>query len=445
MIQPKSWESGHLTLGVANDFYMLWLEEHYLPLIEKAVAAVSGEADRVQLVVDASLPMKPEDGDNAGEQPGDSALEPSGKSDAAPRGRKAASPKRRPAMKPKGGSSSMPLDPHLTFDRFVVGPSNDFAHAAALAVAQSPAQAYNPLLIYGGSGLGKTHLIQAIAHQILKDRPGSVVAYVSSETFVNEYIDALLNKKLPDFRRRYRRADALLIDDIHFLAGKEQMQEEFFHTFNALRGRHKQIILTSDRPARDVPGLTPRLVSRFEWGLVAELERPDLETRVAILHKKASDVHVPIPVEVIQFIAERIRSSVRQLEGALIRVASYASMTGRPITLDSVEALLRDTLDPECRDEPTFGAIQRAVTEHFDLRLSDMTSKRRPASVALPRQVAMYLCRTLTSQSLPAIGDAFGRNHATVLHACKTVTSRIQNDPLLRQTVGSLRYKLGAD
>lgn len=436
VIRPISCEKDRLTLGVANDFYLLWLEEHYLPLIRTAIAAAGGSPLSILLTVDPSLP--------------DTDERPRGMEDAEKPLSSEAAPDRplktRKETRQGGGAVvSMPLNPNLTFDSFVVGPSNHFAHAAALAVAQSPAQAYNPLLVYGGSGLGKTHLMQAIAHQVLHARSSAKVAYVTSEAFVNEYIDALLKKRLPDFRKRYRRADILLIDDIHFLAGKDQMQEEFFHTFNALRDRHKQIILTCDRPAREVPGLTPRLVSRFEWGLVTELERPDLETRIAILRKKAEGMHFDVSADVIQFIAERVRSNIRQLEGALIRAASYASLTGQPLAVDGLENLLRGTIDPETRDAPSCEAVQRAVAEHFDLRLSDMTSKRRPSAVALPRQVAMYLCRTLTAHSLPAIGETFARNHATVLHACRSVSSRMQSDPQLRQNVDALRHKLGVD
>ncbi len=423
VIRPVSHRDDTLTLAVSNDFYVVWLEEHYLPLIRAAATAAAGRPTTIELRVDASLPSRTDPAESP----------PSAT-------RKARSPAR-----PGKGSCAMPLNRNLTFDRFVVGPSNSFAHAAALAVAQSPGRAYNPLLIYGGSGLGKTHLIQAIGHHVVGASARAVVAYVSSETFVNEFIDALLNKRLVDFRRRFRRADVLLIDDIHFLAGKEQMQEEFFHTFNALHDRHKQIILTCDRPASEVPGLAPRLVSRFEWGLVTQLERPDFETRVAILRHKASLMHIEIPDHVITFIAERIRSNIRRLEGALIRAASYASLTGRRLDVPGLETLLRDTLDGTAVEAPSCEAIQKAVSEYYDLRFSDMTSKRRPAAVALPRQVAMYLCRTLTPSSLPAIGNAFARSHATVLHACRAVNDRMRSDPQLRQSVTSLRQKLGAE
>lgn len=428
VIRPISLRDGILELGVSNDFYLVWLEEHYLPLIRAAVAAAAASPLAIALRVDATLP----------------AVSDTAEEDAAVSARARSAPPAGARRQAKG-STAMPLNPNLTFDRFVVGPSNSFAHAAALAVAQSPGRAYNPLLIYGGSGLGKTHLIQAIGHQVTSGSSRTVVAYVSSETFVNEFIDALLNKRLVDFRRRYRRADVLLIDDIHFLSGKEQMQEEFFHTFNALHDRHKQIILTCDRPASEIPGLTPRLVSRFEWGLVTQLERPDLETRIAILRKKAELMHVAVPDEAIAFIAEHIRSNIRRLEGALIRAASYVSLTGQRLDLRGLEHLLRDTLDGNAAETPTCEAIQRAVSEHYDLRFSDMTSKRRPAAVALPRQIAMYLCRTLTPNSLPAIGEVFGRSHATVLHACRMVNDRMRSDPQMRQSVTALRQKLGAD
>jgi chromosomal replication initiator protein len=421
VIRPAALDGDVLSLAVANDFYQCWLEENYLPLIRAAIAGASGRRMEIRLVVDSSLP--------ALETPGEAG--PS-----APRGAPRASAK---------APVENVLNPNLTFETFVVGPSNNFAHAAALAVAQSPAKAYNPLLIYGGVGLGKTHLMQAIGASVQKTSRAARVAFLSSEAFVNEYIDALREQKLVLFRRKYRHTDVLLIDDIQFLAGKERMQEEFFHTFNALYDSHKQIVLTCDRPASEVPGLTPRLVSRFEWGLVTELESPDLETRIAILRKKQQLLALDLPDVAVTFIAEHIRSNIRRLEGALIRVAAYAALHRQPLTVERLESLLRDTLDHPLSESVNIDAIQRAVAEHFDLRLADMTSKRRPQAVALPRQVAMYLCRTLTPHSLPTIGDAFGRNHATVIHACRHVTERMRSDGALRQSVAAVRHKLGAD
>jgi chromosomal replication initiator protein len=320
--------------------------------------------------------------------------------------------------------------------------SNSFAHAATLAVAQAPARAYNPLFIYGDVGLGKTHLMQAIGHHVLTTACANV-AYVTCEAFVNEYIDALQNRGLVQFRRKYRHTDVLLIDDIHFLASKERMQEEFFHTFNALFDAHKQIVMTSDRPASEITGLEQRLVSRFEWGLVTELEHPDLETRIAILRHKMAQAKIALAPELIAFIAENIRSNVRRLEGALVRAVSYASLTGKILTVENLKYLLRDTLDQEKDEELSFTQIQRAVAEYYDVRVADMASKRRPRSVAMPRQVAMYLCRRLTRSSLPDIANAFSKTHATVLHAYRQIDSRMDVESDLRKDVQTISEKLG--
>ncbi|MFH0881141.1 MAG: chromosomal replication initiator protein DnaA [Lentisphaerota bacterium] len=409
-----------LVLSVANDFYQSWLEENYLSLIHSAVATASGKDLKIEFMVNP---------DRTTSKP---AAEPVPVA-AAKQERKASS------HSPK---TVLPLNPKYSFDHFVVGSSNSFAHAAALAVAQSPAKAYNPLFIYGGVGLGKTHLMQAIG-QYIHTRGKAAICYTSCETFTNEYIDALQKHALVQFRKKYRGMDILLIDDIQFLAGKERMQEEFFHTFNTLHENHKQIVLTSDRPASELSGLEPRLVSRFEWGLVTELEMPDVETRIAILRKKEEQLNLQLPDDVIVFMAEHIRSNIRKLEGALIRVASYASLTKKPATMEMVETLLRDTLDQEKHEALTIERVQRAVAEYYDIRLGDMTSKQRPQSIAFPRQVAMYLCRTLTQNSLPSIGNAFGRNHATVLHACKLINDRMKNDSVFRQAVSVLKQRLG--
>ena len=415
VIEPKSLKNDTLVLTVANDFYQSWLEENYLPLIRSAIATVSGSQLNIQFAVDANRKEAP-----------DARVEKPAK-----------------LVEPKSPPSKSPgtLNTKYTFDSFVVGPSNSFAHAAALAVAVSPARAYNPLFIYGGVGLGKTHLMQAIGQYVVPRNKMSV-CYISSETFTNDYIDALQKKALVQFRKKYRGIDLLLIDDIQFLAGKERMQEEFFHTFNTLFENHKQIVLTCDRPASEIAGLEQRLVSRFEWGLVTELESPDVETRIAILRKKQAELNLTLPDDVIVYMAEHVRSNIRRLEGALIRVASYASLTGKETSIESLEYLLRDTLDQEQHEALTAEAVQRTVAEYYDIRLGDMTSKQRPQSIAFPRQVAMYLCRTMTQQSLPAIGNAFGRNHATVLHACNLVADRMKADPSLRQTIAVLKQRL---
>lgn len=416
VIEPQSLKNDTLILTVANDFYQTWLEENYLPLIRSAIATVSGVELDIRFAVDSKRRDIPE--------PVLAKPEATREPTAAPRGK-----------------TSIGLNGKYTFDSFVVGPSNSFAHAAALAVAESPARAYNPLFIYGGVGLGKTHLMQAIGHYVVP-RNKAAVCYISSETFTNDYIDALQKKALVQFRKKYRGIDLLLIDDIQFLAGKERMQEEFFHTFNTLFENHKQIVLTCDRPASEIAGLEQRLVSRFEWGLVTELESPDVETRIAILRKKQIELNLSLPDDVVTYMAEHVRSNIRRLEGALIRVASYASLTGKESTIESIEYLLRDTLDQEQHEALTAEVVQRTVAEYYDIRLGDMTSKQRPQSIAFPRQVAMYLCRTMTKHSLPAIGNAFGRNHATVLHACRLVSDKMKADPSLRQTMTVLKQRL---
>jgi chromosomal replication initiator protein len=422
VIEPKALVDHTLTLRVDNNFYQTWLEDNYLPLIQTAVASVCGD--------DLTIAFEVKPRAAAAAHSAEAAVRP----DKAAKDSAAAAAKLRP--KPE-----TLLNPRFTFDDFIVGPSNNFAHAAALAVAQAPARAYNPLFIYGGVGLGKTHLMQAIGHHVLANSHAKV-CYLSSEAFTNEYIDNLQNRTLVQFRKRYRTVDLLLIDDIHFLAGKERMQEEFFHTFNALFDAHKQIVMTSDRPASEIHGLEQRLVSRFEWGLVTELQPPDLETRIAILRNKMAKAATPLSDEIIFFLARSIRANIRRLEGALLRVTSYASLTGRPLTLQDAENLLRDTLDQEKQETLTFELIMKAVADYYDVRMADLTSKRRPQAIAMPRQVAMYLCRSLTSASLPEIASAFAKTHATVLHGCRAVEKRMAADQDVRQCVAHLTSQL---
>ncbi len=419
VIRAVSLHDGELVLAVDNDFYQTWLEENYLPLIQNALAAVLGESPRITFTVSPRQ------------------QEPAVEMSAPRRVGRTLREKLTRMTAPKPS-----LNARFTFDSFIVGPSNNFAYAASQAVAQAPARAYNPLFIYGGVGLGKTHLMQAIGHHTAQTVRANV-CYVTCEVFVNEYIAALQERRLTEFRKKYRSADVLLIDDIHFLGRKERMQEEFFHTFNSLFDAHKQIVMTSDRPASEIAGLEQRLVSRFEWGLVSELEMPDLETRVAILRNKMDQAHVVMPDELIQFIAENIRSNVRRLEGALVRAVSYASLTGREMTLEALQYLLRDTLEQEPVADLSFESIQRAVAEHFDIRLSDMSSKHRHRSVAMPRQIAMYLCRRMTNASLPDIANSFGKTHATVLHAYRAVGNRMDVDPDIKQNVTVIAQKLG--
>ena len=335
------------------------------------------------------------------------------------------------------------MNPRNNFETFVVGQNNQYAQAASRAVSEAPAKTYNPLFLYGGVGLGKTHLMQAIGQAMLAKKKNLKVMYISSERFTNEFIDAIQHSTLVKFRKKYRLADVLLIDDIQFLAGKDRSQEEFFHTFNVLFDGHKQIVLSSDRPPSEIANLEQRLVSRFEWGLTAELQPPDIETRLAILRKKAEAMQIKLAPEIYDFLAKRIRTNVRRLEGALMRVASFASLSGQALTQEKVEHLLKDILQEEARRTVTIDQIQRKVAEHYDVRLADMTSKRRPANIAFPRQVAMYLARELTKSSLNEIGDAFGgRDHGTVLHAHRLVKQRMKDEEKTRQVVSLLDSEL---
>ncbi|HOX01233.1 MAG TPA: chromosomal replication initiator protein DnaA [Candidatus Paceibacterota bacterium] len=420
-IRARQSDERSITLEVANDFCGVWLKENYLSLIQDVLMDATGQPLRAMFQVADAPRGEPEPGEV----------------------------KRAHARPPNGEAerraveADLLLNPKYTFETFVVGSSNHFAHAAAVAVAQSPGKAYNPLFVYGGTGLGKTHLLNAIGQYVAHHKKGARIAYVSSEKFTNEYIDALQNNQVMRFRRKYRQTDVLLIDDVQFLAGKERIQEEFFHTFNALHESHKQIVLSCDRPVSEIQNLEQRLVSRFEWGLTTDLQPPDVETRVAILRKKAGLLGVPLPEDVVQFLAGRIRTNVRRLEGALIRVASYVSLTGKPADMDLVENLLREVLHEEGRQTINIETIQKRVAEHFDIRLADMTSKRRPENIAFPRQIAMYLARQMTESSLSVIGEAFGgRDHGTVLHACRLVKDRMEVDANVRQVVQYLEKQL---
>jgi chromosomal replication initiator protein len=413
-------EGDTLVLEVPNDFCEVWLKDNYLGLIRDVMAQTSGEILKVRFQVSNSTPPPP-----------------------AADGKPKAKPLLDGAERAGAPNREAVFNPKSTFETFVVGENNNHAHAAAQAVSQAPGKSYNPLFLYGGVGLGKTHLLHAIGQRVAFHQKGSRVAYLSSEKFTNEYIDAIQNNQLVRFRRKYRQTDVLLIDDIQFLAGKERIQEEFFHTFNTLHEAHKQIVLTCDRPAAEIQNLEHRLVSRFEWGLVTEMQPPDVETRLAILRKKEKAMGVELPEEIINFLANRIRTNIRRLEGALIRVASFASLTGKKITLQVVEGLLREVLHEEGRYSVNIDSIQKRVAEHFDIRLADMTSKRRPENIAFPRQIAMFLSRQMTESSLNTIGEAFGgRDHGTVLHACRLVKDRMEVDPNVRQVVHYLEKQL---
>ncbi len=412
-----------LTLLVPNNIYQFWIESNHMAALQSAAVTAFGAPRKIKFTM-------PSDGAAATKESAPAITE---EPEAA----------RETASAPVNSGSALGLNPRNNFESFVVGPNNEIAHAASLAVAQQPARTYNPLFIYGGVGLGKTHLMQAIGQYVWAKKKNAKVMYLSSELFINEFIDAIQHSTLVKFRKRYRQADLLLIDDIQFLGGKERSQEEFFHTFNTLFDGHKQIVLSSDRPASEIANLEHRLVSRFEWGLTAELQPPDVETRTAILRKKARTLQINLRDEIFDFLALRIRTNVRRLEGALMRVASFASLSGKELTNEVVEHLLKDILNEEARHAITIEQIQRRVAEHFDVRIADMTSKRRPANIAFPRQIAMYLARELTKASLNEIGDAFGgRDHGTVLHACKLVKKRMVEQDNIRQTISFIDSSL---
>ncbi|MBS3976660.1 MAG: chromosomal replication initiator protein DnaA [Syntrophomonadaceae bacterium] len=335
------------------------------------------------------------------------------------------------------------LNQKYTFDSFVIGNSNRFAHAASLAVAETPARAYNPFFIYGGVGLGKTHLMHAIGHHVTAHIPRHRVLYVSSEKFTNDLINSIRDDKTEDFRTRYRSIDVLLVDDIQFLAGKERTQEEFFHTFNSLHEANKQIIISSDRPPKEIPTLEERLRSRFEWGLITDIQPPDFETRIAILKKKAQLENFDLSDEVLVFIANKIQTNIRELEGALIKIAAYTAFNNNRIDFDTLFDSLKDLIGASKPQPITIPMIQETVANHFTLRNEDFKSKRRTREVAFPRQIAMYLCRELTDSSLPRIGDAFGgRDHTTVIHAIEKISKDISIDPTLSQTIKDIIAKL---
>ncbi len=420
-----------LVLGVPNDFAAIWINDNYLDLIVQRLRLNTGRE------IDVRLKKAPSTAELA---------RPSDRTAGAAPEPVPAPPKRRGSLNrgfDRRSTVSGALNPRNTFQNFVVGSNNQMAQAAALAVAHSPAQAYNPLFLYGDTGLGKTHLMHAIGHTILQQKPEARVAYLSTEKFTNEFIQGLQENALVKFRQRYRSVDVLLLDDVQFLGGKERIQEEFFHTFNELFESGKQIVLSSDRRASEIAKLESRLVSRFEWGLPADIQSPDFETRVAILRTKATSLKLEVPADVITFIAQNVAKNIRRLEGALIKVASYASLTGRKLDVPATEMLLQDVLMEQAQNLLTIETIQKRVTEHFQIRLSDMTSKRRPNNIAIPRQIAMYLSRTLTKHSLQEIGDAFGgRDHGTVIHACKAVDNMMEQDQTMRSSIEFLRNQL---
>ncbi|MBS7344343.1 MAG: chromosomal replication initiator protein DnaA [Caryophanon sp.] len=407
-----------ITIAAPNSFARDWLETHYIHLVAGILIDLTGEDLLIKFVV-----QKDDDDD-------DIALPP---------------PVTLPKVEENYDITSGMLNPKYTFDTFVIGSGNRFAHAASLAVAEAPAKAYNPFFIYGGVGLGKTHLMHAIGHYVLEHNPKAKVVYLSSEKFTNEFINSIRDNKAIEFRNKYRNVDVLLIDDIQFLAGKESTQEEFFHTFNTLHEESKQIVISSDRPPKEIPTLEDRLRSRFEWGLITDIAPPDLETRIAILRKKAKAEKLEdIPNEVMLYIANQIDSNIRELEGALIRVVAYSSLVSREISIELAAEALKDIMPNSKPRAVTILDIQNAVGEHYQVRLEDFAAKKRTKTIAYPRQIAMYLSRELTEYSLPKIGEEFGgRDHTTVIHAHEKISALLKNDKQLKQDIKQIRAVLG--
>jgi chromosomal replication initiator protein len=399
-------EDGAFVLSTRDDFTRQWVEGHYRGFLEAAVAAALDEARPVRIVTTEEVRVEDQ-----------------------------------PPPAPRGVEG---LNPKYSFDSFVIGSSNRFAHAAALAVAEAPAQAYNPLFIYGGTGLGKTHLLQAIAGYIAEHSHNFSVRYVTSETFMNDFINSLRDKRIEGFKHRYRHYDLLLVDDIQFFEHKERIQEEFFHTFNSLYEAGRQIVISSDRPPRAIATLEARLRSRFEWGLITDIQAPDLETRIAILRKKVKTdaIHVP-DTQVLTFIASRISTNIRELEGALTRVVAFSSLTGRPMTVELAQEVLKDVFPQGELPEVSVERIQETIIERFGISMQELVGDRRSQSIVYPRQVAMYLCRELTDNSLPKIGKKFGgRDHTTVIHATSKIAKLIQEDRSVYNLVQELTARI---
>ncbi|WP_099158967.1 chromosomal replication initiator protein DnaA [Virgibacillus ndiopensis] len=416
--KAETLEKDLLIISAPNEFARDWLEGRYTELISDILFELTGARLTIKFVIPESN-TEVED------------IKPT--------------PKNKPNVNNNQGSDvpkSM-LNPNYTFDTFVIGSGNRFAHAASLAVAEAPAKAYNPLFIYGGVGLGKTHLMHAIGHYVRDHNPDAKVVYLSSEKFTNEFINAIMDNKTINFRNKYRNVDILLIDDIQFIAGKESTQEEFFHTFNALHEENKQIIISSDRPPKEIPTLEDRLRSRFEWGLITDITPPDLETRIAILGKKAKAEGLDIPNEVMLYIANQIDTNIRELEGALIRVVAYSSLVNQDIDASLAADALKDIIPSSKPRVITIQKIQEVVGEKYSVKLEDFIAKKRTKSIAFPRQIAMYLSRELTDFSLPKIGEEFGgRDHTTVIHAHEKISKMMENDNLINKDIEEIKEQL---
>ena len=415
-----------ITLGVANKFVRDWLVDHYIQLINSSLQKACGKELKVEFTfgegVDHAVDGAPVAIDDDPKKDGKPFWGFGNKSKDAPK--------------------EIWLNPKYTFDSFVIGSSNRFAHAASVAVSDSPAKAYNPLFIYGGVGLGKTHLMHAIGYRVMQKNPRTKILYISSEEFTNQLIGAIQNRTTIKFREKYRHVDIRLIDDIQFIAGKESTQEEFFHTFNALYDAHKQIVVSSDRPPKEIQSLEERLVSRFEWGLITDIQPPNFETRVAILKKKSERDTIALPEDLYFFLGEKVKTNIRELEGALIRVVAYAKLTGQDVSVDLAKEVLKDMII-EGEKKITIDLIQKKVSEYFDIKLSDMRAKNRSKAIAYPRQIAMYLTRQLTDFSLPEIGEQFGgRDHTTVIHACGKVEEDMKTKDGVKAMIGRLTQNI---
>ncbi|HEX6215789.1 MAG TPA: chromosomal replication initiator protein DnaA [Vicinamibacterales bacterium] len=416
-----------LSIRVPNLLFVEWLPKHYSVVLAEALREVGRGDVKLVFVPDAAgasaddtraIPPAPFRDNQVDDSPVFSNA-----------------PEIDPTAQPLRAGS---LIPRYTFDSFIVGPSNQFAHAACRAVAETPSRSYNPLFIHGGVGLGKTHLMHAIGHYVVQHHPGLSLLYISSERFMNEMINAVRFDRILDFRSRYRSVDVLLVDDIQFVSGKEGTQNEFFHTFNALHDAQKQIVISSDRPPHEIPALEERLRSRFEWGLIADINPPDIETKAAILKKKAEGEAVPLPDSVAMYMASRIKTNIRELEGSLIRLIAYASLTSKPLTIELAQDVLKNVLDHD-EKAVTIEQIQKFVADYYQLKLNELKSRNNSKSVAMPRQVAMYLCKSLTHASLPEIGRSFGgKHHSTVIHSIKKVEELRKKDNDFDKQVANL-------
>jgi len=414
-LQLKQMDQNTVEIEVPNKFFKDWVTDNYLVLIREALQQLTNRTYSLNISIKEKQEIKT-DYDQVETFPSPKPIAPPLRDDG--------------------------LNPNYTFESFVVGSCNQFAHAAALAVANVPAKNYNPLFIYGGVGLGKTHLLNAIGNKIVQNDPLLKVCYISSEKFTNELINCLKYEKMTDFRNKYRNKDVLLLDDIQFLGGKERTQEEFFHTFNSLYDSHKQIVITSDKLPKDIPGLEERLRSRISWGLIADIQPPDIETKVAILSKKAEYFNISLPNEVGLFLASNLGSNIRELEGALTRLRAYSSLTGQEINISMANEILKDLIQYR-QKIISIENIQKCVANFYNLKISDLKSNKKLKAYTLPRQIAMYLCRNLTKASFPEIGNKFGgKDHSTVIHACRQIEKKIQQDAELKNIIDTLKGDL---